>query len=254
MGRYFLELAYQGTRYSGFQVQENALTVQSVVEEAIGTVQRQAVSLTGSSRTDAGVHARQNFFHFDFGEDLHPQLVYKLNAILPPDIAVRGIYPMPAEAHSRFDAVSRAYTYRLHIYKDPFLREHSLYFPFPLQREVMQEAAALLLGKHNFFAFAKTNSQVRNFLCTVKQCDWTWEGEEIRFTIEANRFLRGMVRLLTATMLRLGRGQLTLNTFKTYLEEERKCGYSVPAHGLYLEQVRYPDNYFPAAGAAFKDL
>ncbi|MFL5808632.1 MAG: tRNA pseudouridine synthase A, partial [Flavisolibacter sp.] len=162
MPRYFLEVAYKGTRYNGFQVQQNANTIQSEVEKAFNTLHRQPVALTGSSRTDTGVHALQNFFHFDLDE-LHPQSVYKLNAILPADIAVKNIYAMPAEAHARFDATSREYIYNVHRFKDPFSENTSFFFPYKLDFEKMQEAAAYLKHQTNFFAFAKTNSQVKNF-------------------------------------------------------------------------------------------
>ncbi len=251
MPRYFLEVRYKGTRYSGFQVQENADTIQSEIEKAFQVLHRAPVSLTGSSRTDAGVHALQNYFHFDFEPEVHPQLLYKMNAILPDDISLRSIREMPEGAHSRFDAISRAYTYRIHQVKNPFLREGSLFYPYRLNRERMAEGAALIREQTNFFAFAKTNSQVRNFECRILECNWREEGEELLFEIRGNRFLRGMVRLLTATLLKLGRERIDLSDLEKLFREERKCGWSVAAHGLYLREVRYPENYFPASGAAF---
>lgn len=250
MPRYFLEVRYKGTRYSGFQVQENARTIQSEIEKAFAVLHRAPVGLTGSSRTDAGVHGLQNYFHFDFEPGVHEQFLYKMNAILPDDIAVRSIRAMPATAHSRFDAASRAYTYRIHQVKNPFLRDGSLFYPYRLNREVMEEGAQLILGQTNFFAFAKTNSQVRHFECRILECGWREEGEELLFEIRGNRFLRGMVRLLTATLLKLGRERIGMEDLEALFTEERKCGWSVPAHGLYLREVRYPDDYFPAGGAA----
>ncbi|RYZ19817.1 MAG: tRNA pseudouridine synthase A, partial [Chitinophagaceae bacterium] len=135
--RYFIEVAYKGTRYSGFQVQENAFTIQSEIEKAIALVQREAVGLTGSSRTDAGVHALQNFFHFDYEGTLHPQLVYKINAILPGDIVVQRLVAMPEAAHSRFDAIAREYEYRLYSAKNPFLQETSLFYPYTLDEAAL---------------------------------------------------------------------------------------------------------------------
>jgi tRNA pseudouridine38-40 synthase len=243
MGRYFIEVAYKGTRYSGFQVQENAITIQSEVEKAFQTLHRNPVQLTGSSRTDAGVHALQNFFHFDYDNSLHPQAVYKLNAILPRDIVVRNIYVMPPEAHSRFDAVSREYIYKLHRFKNPFLEDASLYYPYKLNMDLLQEGATHLLTQQNFFAFSKTNTQVKNFNCTIRKSQWIQEGEELIFYIEGNRFLRGMVRLITATLLKVGRGQITMIDFHKLFQREEKAGHSVPAHGLYLKSVHYPSLY-----------
>jgi tRNA pseudouridine38-40 synthase len=251
MSRYFIELSYRGTRFSGFQAQENAATVQSEVEKAFEILQRKSVVMTGSSRTDAGVHALQNYFHFDAEQELNPQFVYKMNAILPDDIALRQIYRMPVTAHCRFDAVSRQYVYHIHRFKDPFLRATSLFYPYKLDIGLMHEAAGLVLEQKNFFAFAKTNTQVKSFNCNILQSSWEEEGEQLTFRIEANRFLRGMVRLLTASLLKVGRHKLSMEEFRELLKGERKCGFSVPAHGLFLQEVKYPANFFPAPGLSF---
>jgi tRNA pseudouridine38-40 synthase len=245
MPRYFIEVAYKGTRYSGFQVQENALTIQSEIEKAIALVQREPINLTGSSRTDAGVHALQNYFHFDYEGALHPQLVYKINAILPGDIVVHRLHQMPQGAHSRFDAVAREYEYRLYNAKNPFLQETSLFYPYTLDGDALRETAAHIREQTNFWAFSKTNTQVRNFNCTIYISEWTRRGEELIFHIEGNRFLRGMVRLLTATQLKVARGKLSMGEFKSFFTEEKKCGLSIAATGLYLVRVKYPENYFP---------
>ena len=245
MARYFIEVAYKGTRYSGFQVQENALTIQSELEAAIALVQRHPVALTGSSRTDAGVHALQNYFHFDADRELHPQLVYKLNAILSRDIVVQGLYNMPEGAHSRFDAIAREYEYRLYGQKNPFLQETALFYPYTLDRDALQETAAYIKEQTNFWAFSKTNTQVKNFRCQIQVSEWVERGEELIYHIEGNRFLRGMVRLLTATQLKVGRGKLGMEVFRKLFQEEAKCGLSIAATGLYLMRVKYPENYFP---------
>lgn len=251
MPRFFIEVSYKGTRYSGFQVQENAVTIQSEVEKAFQTLHRLPVQLTGSSRTDAGVHALQNFFHFDFEKDIHPQAVYKLNAILPKDIVVHNIFEMPAEAHSRFDAVSREYNYRIHRFKNPFLDDTSFYYPFKLNTALLQEGAAYIKQQQNFFSFSKTNTQVKNFNCTISKSEWTEEGNHLIYAIKGNRFLRGMVRLITATLLKYGREKLTFQQLEELFATHRKSVYSVPAHGLFLKQVNYPENYFPALAPAF---
>jgi len=251
MQRYFIEVAYKGTRFSGFQGQANANTIQAEIENAISIFQRQPVVLTGSSRTDAGVHALQNYFHFDFAEELHPQFIYKLNALLPGDIAVKALYRMPQEAHSRFDATGRLYNYHIHRFKNPFLNATSFFFPYKLNVDLLQEAAQAVLKETSFFAFSKTNTQVKTFNCKVTRSEWSTRGDQLIYTIEANRFLRGMVRLLTASLLKVGREQWSVAQFQDLFSSGAKAGHSVPAHGLFLVQVQYPANYFPASCKAF---
>lgn len=252
MARYFLEVAYKGTAYSGFQVQENAKTIQSEIEHAFRVLHRETVTLTGSSRTDAGVHARQNYFHFDFMKEVHPQFLYKMNALLPPDIVMKQLHPVKDESHCRFDALAREYRYFLYRQKDPFLRDTAYYYPYALRIDRMQEAAEYVKKQQNFFAFSKTNTQVKNFDCRIMECEWKEEGDQLVFHISANRFLRGMVRLLTATLLKLGREKLSMQEFQhLFSSRETKCHLSVPPHGLFLERVHYPENYFPATGAGF---
>jgi pseudouridylate synthase I len=252
MSRYFLEVTYNGSNYSGFQVQENANTIQAEIEKAFATIQREKVVMTGSSRTDAGVHALQNYFHFDYEDELPSNLVYKLNSLLPPDIAVKNLIKMPAEAHCRFDAISRSYEYKLHQKKDPFLFHRSYYFPYKLSIELMDKACEIVKAKDDFYAFSKTNTQVKNYSCKVSVCEWTEEGGQLSFNIKANRFLRGMVRALTGSMLKLGRGKITMEQFEMMFERDEKCGFSVPGYGLYLKNVTYPENYFSASGLVLR--
>ncbi|HEU0109266.1 MAG TPA: tRNA pseudouridine(38-40) synthase TruA [Flavisolibacter sp.] len=254
MARYFLEVAYKGTRYSGFQIQENALTIQTEIENAFSVLHRMPVSLTGSSRTDAGVHALQNFFHFDFNDPVNSQFIYKMNAILPGDIVVRSIFEMPPGAHSRFDATAREYIYKIHRFKDPFSSETSLFYPFKLDMDAMYQAASIVLSQSNFFAFSKTNTQVKTFECSIVKSNWASKGEELTYTIKGNRFLRGMVRLLTATMLKVGRRKLTLQEFESFFRNPVKCGFSIPATGLFLKEVSYPENYFPQQACISNDF
>jgi tRNA pseudouridine38-40 synthase len=251
MSRYFIEVAYNGLNYSGFQVQANANTIQAEVEKAFTTIQREKIVLTGSSRTDAGVHAAQNFFHFDTEKLLQSSLVYKMNALLPWDIVVKNIYKMPEESHCRFDATGRSYIYKIHKAKDPFKYKQSYYYPYKLDREVMDKAVALIKTQHNFFGFAKTNSQVSNFNCTVHRCGIEWSEDGLEFSIKANRFLRGMVRSLMGSVLKLGRNKISIEQFERIFEGEEKCGLSVPAYGLYLMEVEYPENYFSASALHF---
>ena len=243
MSRYFLEVSYKGSRYSGFQTQENANTVQAEVEKAFRILQREEVEMTGSSRTDSGVHALQNFFHFDFGSELHPQFVYKINAILPPDIVVEGVKLVSDEAHCRFDALSREYKYFIYRHKDPFLEDRAYYFPYKIDRLKLQQAADILKEYTDFTSFSKRNTQVKTFECSIERSQWIEEGDCLVYNVVANRFLRGMVRALTATMLKVGRGKLLLDEFRTIIEAKdcTRASFAVPAHGLFLVSVTYPD-------------
>ena len=242
MPRYFLELAYKGTAYSGFQTQKNANSIQAEVEKAFEVLHRRPVQLTGSSRTDAGVHALQNYFHFDFEGELHPQSEYKLNAILPSDIVIKRISEVGPEAHSRFDALGREYKYFVYRKKNPFLEDRAFYFPYKLDREKMQEAAAVLGEYRDFTSFSKRNTQVKSFLCEIRESEWVEEGGCLVYRVKADRFLRGMVRALTATMLKLGRGKLDLAGFRAIIEAKdcTRASFAVPAHGLFLVGVEYP--------------
>lgn len=244
--RYFLELSYKGTRYAGFQVQANAVTVQAEVERALATLYRTGIRCTGSSRTDAGVHAHQNFFHFDFDGEIQAGHVYKLNAILPRDIAVRSLRKVHADAHCRFDAVSRRYAYMIYTRKDPFLDDRAWFFPYPLDGRVLAETARMVAGHQEFMAFAKRNSQVKTHQCRIMESTW----EEIEhgwiYRVRANRFLRGMVRGLVSTMVQAARGRMDAEGFRQILlgTDNQAADFSAPGHGLFLEEVAYPAGYF----------
>lgn len=246
MARYFLEVAYMGARYSGFQVQENAVTVQSEIDRAVGLLMREKVVTTGSSRTDAGVHARQNFLHFDTEAALHPQFTYKVNAILPPDIVLKGVHLVPDELHSRFAATGRAYEYTLYTYKDPFLRDRGYFYPYRMDMELLQAAAEIIKEYIDFSTFSKRNTQVKTFNCNIYTSQWTEEEGRIVYNVSANRFLRGMVRGLVGTMLRVGRGKLTLEGLRVAIESKdcTNADFAVPPEGLCLMKVMYPDGTF----------
>lgn len=243
MPRYFLELAYKGTRYSGFQVQDNAVTVQFEVERALEVYLRGRVGLTGSSRTDAGVHARQNYFHFDWEGEVPERFLYNMNAILPPDIVLKALSRVADDAHCRFHATARAYSYLIYKEKDPFLADRAWYFPYKLDLGVMRAAAALVVGRHDFAAFSKRNTQVRTTLCTVVRSEWVERDFGWEYRVEGNRFLRGMVRGLVGTMVKAGRGKMGVEGFGEVLlgGDQTKADFSAPAHGLFLACVRYPE-------------
>lgn len=243
MARYFIEVAYMGARYSGFQLQDNTLTVQSEIDRGISVLMREPVETTGSSRTDAGVHARQNFLHFDMEKPLHPQFVYKMNAILPQDIVVKGVYPVADDLHSRFAATGRSYEYTLYTSKDPFLRDRGYFYPYRLDMRLLQEAAGILIEYVDFSTFSKRNTQVKTFNCTIRESVWREEDGRIVYNVSANRFLRGMVRGMVGTMLRVGRERLSLDAFRAAIEGKdcTLADFAVPPQGLCLMRVHYPD-------------
>jgi tRNA pseudouridine38-40 synthase len=244
--RFFLEVSYKGTAYSGFQSQKNANTIQSEVEKAFRVLQKSEVELIGSSRTDAGVHALQNYFHFDFDGELHEQFVYKMNAILPGDIVVKRVMKMDAEAHCRFDAVSRLYRYYIYRRKDPFLKDRAYYFPYKLDMDLMKKGAKLIKKYEDFTSFSKRNTQVKTFRCKIEKSKWIEEDGCLVYEVRANRFLRGMVRALTATLLRVGTKKISIDEFKKIIEA-RECtlaSFAVPAQGLFLVEVEFPGRYF----------
>lgn len=250
MPRYFLEVSYKGTNYSGFQTQKNANSIQEEVEKAFLILQKEKVQLTGSSRTDTGVHALQNFFHFDSDTLLHSwrragdesKFVYKINAILPADIVVKNIVEVDKEAHCRFDAISREYKYFIYREKNPFLSDRAFYFPYKLDMERLQQAACILKDYDDFTSFSKRNTQVKTFVCQIQISEWILESGCLVYHVKGNRFLRGMVRALTATMLKVGRGTVKVEDFAGIIEAKdcTKASFAVPPHGLFLTSVEYP--------------
>lgn len=246
MSRYFLEVAYKGTAYSGFQSQANANSIQAEVEKAFAILQKEKIIMTGSSRTDAGVHALQNYFHFDYEGLIHPHFGYKINSILPSDIVVKTIRPVAEECHCRFDAISRHYDYYIYQSKDPFLRDRAFYFPYKLDFSKMEEAAELIKDYQDFTSFSKRNTQAKTFLCEIMESQWAFRGNQLIYSVKANRFLRGMVRALVATMLQVGRKKLSIEGFKSIIESKdcTKASFAAPAQGLFLSAIAYPQNYF----------
>jgi len=244
--RYFLEVSYKGTSYSGFQSQKNANTIQAEVEKAFKILLKEEIQLTGSSRTDTGVHALQNYFHFDTKSELSSQLLYNLNALLPGDIAVRNLYKVRDEAHCRFDAITREYKYYVYQKKNPFLEGKAYYYPYTLDVELMQKAATIIKAYSDFTSFSKRNTQVKSFTCDIQESHWIIEGECFIYQVKANRFLRGMVRALVATMLKVGRNKTNPDNFRTIIESKdcTLADFSAPPEGLFLVQVAFPNNYF----------
>ncbi len=253
--RYFLQLAYDGSRFHGWQVQPNALSVQQVVDEALSTLLRQPVATTGSGRTDTGVHAAQQFAHFDVPAPLDPQQIcHRLNRLLPPDIAVRALHPVGEEAHARFDALARTYTYRVSLVKDPFRNAYSYHAPRRPDVERMNEAARTLLAFEDFTTFSKTKGDTPHYRCRLSEAGWQEVEDSLVFTIRANRFLRGMVRLVVGTLLEVGAGKRTVEDFAAALaaQDRRLAGGAAEAAGLFLTRVEYPPGYFAEQERLFR--
>ena len=246
--RYFIHLAYNGTPYHGWQIQPNATSVQETLNKAFSVLLQSEINLMGAGRTDTGVHAKEMYAHFDFEASIDiPNLVHKLNSFLPKDIVIYDIIPVHNEAHTRFDATKRTYEYHIHQFKNPFLDELSWYFHQPLDIDLMNEAAQLLLNHTDFECFSKVNTDVNTFDCTIFEAYWTRastehsENDQLVFTISANRFLRNMVRSIVGTLVNVGLHKINLDDFTKILESKsrEKAGFSVPAHGLYLTKINY---------------
>lgn len=246
MSRYFLEISYKGTNYSGSQSQKNANTIQAEIERAFNILQKEKISMTGSSRTDAGVHALQNFFHFDYEGKIHSQFVYKVNAILPEDIVVKNITPVNNNSHCRFDATAREYKYYIYQEKNPFLLDRAYYYPYKLNWDKLQKAALVIKEYHDFSSFSKSRSQAKTFLCEIFESKWIKEKDCFVYQAKANRFLRGMVRAMVATMLLVGRENISINEFKKIIEDRdcSKAKFNAPAVGLFLVSINYPKILF----------
>jgi tRNA pseudouridine38-40 synthase len=247
MQRYFLEVSYHGKGYSGFQKQDNAITIQYELERSLKTYYREDIMLTGSSRTDAGVHAWQNFFHADTEIECKSKDVYHLNSILPSSIVLKNIYTVKPEQHSRFSAVSREYHYYVYTQKNPFIADRAYFFPYTIDFGLLQQAASYLLGMHDFSSFSKRNTQVKTFDCTIIKSKWQIENKSYVYKVEANRFLRGMVRGLVATMLLVGRRKISIDEFAAIVEAKdcSRADFSSPAHGLFLSKVNFPFDLTP---------
>lgn len=241
--RYFLEFAYNGTHYHGWQIQPNAKTVQETLTHALSLLLKAPIELVGAGRTDAGVHAKQMYAHFDYTDSFDAtDLIKKLNSYLPKDIAIQNIHSVEAEAHARFDAATRTYEYHISTVKDVFSEETCWHQHRPMDLELMNEACKILFEYKDFECFSKTNSDVFTFNCTIFQASWEQRETHIIFTITANRFLRNMVRAIVGTMINIGLGKTSLEEFRDIIESKNrsKAGFSVPGKGLFLTQVTYP--------------
>ena len=246
--RYFIELSYDGSAYHGWQRQSNAISVQQVLEEAISMLARNSISILGASRTDTGVHALQMYAHFDVSQKIAntKELIFHLNGFLKDDISIKGIRQVQPQANARFDATARYYEYHISTAKDPFHSQHHYYLKNQPDIDMMNEAAKTILLHQDFQCFSKTNTDVKTFLCKIKKAVWKQEGSSLIFYISSNRFLRNMVRSIVGTLLEVGYKKRKVEDMDDLIKskDRRKAGFSVPAHGLYLSRIDYPQNIF----------
>jgi tRNA pseudouridine38-40 synthase len=252
MPRYFIQLAYNGSAFNGWQIQDNTPnTVQQELQDKLSMILSEVIKVVGCGRTDTGVHAKDYYAHFD-SEKVYLHLpesnvIYKLNKVLPFEIAVKQIYSVKDEANARFDAEFRTYEYYLHSFKNPFLTNSSLLVYGDLNFEAMNVAANYLLSVSDFTSFSKINPQTKTNICNVVHAKWiALNDNEYVFTITANRFLQNMVRAIVGTLLEVGKGKISFGDFKQIIESKRRsnAGMSVAGHALYLSEIQYPKSIF----------
>ena len=249
--RYFIKLAYNGAPFFGWQIQPKQISVQELLENTFSILLKEKIQITGCGRTDTGVNAREYFAHFDYSKKMPTEeidrLVSGLNNFLPKEIVIYHIYPMPDNAHARFDAISRTYKYYINFNKDPFSYPFALHVSVNPDIDKMNQAASILLKINDFTSFSKLHTQVNNNNCHITTAFWKIEKEQLIFEITADRFLRNMVRAIVGTLLWVGKGKLSINEFQDIINQKNRCkaGNSVPANALFLEKVRYPKGYIP---------
>ncbi|MDP2423062.1 MAG: tRNA pseudouridine(38-40) synthase TruA [Bacteroidales bacterium] len=248
MPRYFIRLAFDGTNYHGWQLQLNGLSIQQVLNEKLTAILQQPIMAIGAGRTDAGVHAKEFYTHFDSNEMLKVercnQLVFQLNGFLPKDIAVFEIFEVKPNMHARYSAISRTYEYLICRRKDPFLFNRAWFYSQALDLDLMNQGADIIKEYDDFGCFSKSNTQVKTYKCYIMHAGWEQNDGVLKFTITADRFLRNMVRAIVGTLTELGRGRITLDELRRIIEsgDRRQAGFSVPAEGLYLMKVIYPSD------------
>jgi len=243
--RYFVKLSYKGTKFHGWQIQPNAITIQEVLQKAFSLILRENVALTGAGRTDAGVHAINYIAHFEVINTITDtkQLIFKLNSFLDNDIVILDIFPVSEDKHARFSAISRTYEYRIHQNKNPFLTETSLYISEKLNFDAMNDAAKILFKFKDFTSFSKLHTDTKTNFCKIQRAEWIKCNEQNIFIITADRFLRNMVRAVTGTLLEIGKNKINAVDFRKIIESKDRssAGVSVPAHALFLTKIRYQE-------------
>ncbi|MFN8258665.1 MAG: tRNA pseudouridine(38-40) synthase TruA [Bacteroidales bacterium] len=243
--RYFIQLSFNGHAYHGWQIQENAITVQETLNTCLKTFLRDDINVLGAGRTDTGVHASYFMAHFDISTKIEDKGLFlnKINKLLPPDIAVQNIFKVSNEANARFDAISRTYEYRIHNEKNPFLNQFSWYNRISLDLDKMNKAASFLFNYEDFTSFSKLGTQVATNNCRIMEAIWIKTSNNLIFRIKADRFLRNMVRAIVGTLIEVGLSKIDEYEFCDIIEKKDRClaGFSVPAHGLFLTNIEYPD-------------
>lgn len=241
--RYFIHFSYFGKHYHGWQVQPNATSVQGELTKALSLLLKSEIEIIGAGRTDSGVHAKEMYAHFDFNNEINSkELIKKLNSFLPKDIAVFDIFRVNDDAHARFDASRRTYEYHIHLQKDAFREDFSWYFYKNLDVQRMNKASEVLLKYIDFQCFSKSNTDVFTYNCNIVEAFWKKEGNQLVFTVSADRFLRNMVRAIVGTLIGVGLHKVSIEQFEEIIKSKNrsKAGFSVPAHGLYLTKIEYP--------------
>lgn len=246
MARYFINLSYNGSKYHGWQIQPNGISVQETVNQRMSTLLREKIEVTGAGRTDSGVHAKMMIAHFDYNGELK-NLVFRLNSIMPKDIYIKSVTKVKENAHARYDATSRTYEYWLTMEKNPFHIDTYSHVYGPLDFEAMNEAAKELLHHIDFTSFSKIHTDVKTNDCKITKAIWEQKSENVWvFTITADRFLRNMVRAIVGTLIDIGRHKMKIKQFKKIIEakDRKEAGFSAPAEGLYLTNITYPKGIF----------
>jgi len=245
--RYFLEIAFVGTNYYGWQRQPTEISIQEVIEDCLTKLLGNTTNIVGAGRTDAGVHATQIMAHFEYTKELDiDHLFFRMNRFLPKDISIKNIYQVIDSAHARFDALQRTYEYKMSFQKDPFKNGLTYYTSKVPNVDRMNEAAKILFEYNDFQCFSKSKTDVKTYLCSIERANWTWQDQNLVFTISSDRFLRNMVRAIVGTLLAIGYDKMNPDELHNIIQSKNrsKAGASVPAHGLYLTSIIYPKNIY----------
>lgn len=246
MMRYFIDISYNGKNYHGWQIQKNAVTVQSTIQDVISKILGKSTDIVGSGRTDTGVHAKSQVAHFDVNKEVDNDFIYRVNAFLPQDISINSVNQVDDNSHARFDAISREYIYKIHDLKSPFVDGLSTFYNKKINMDLINEACSTIMKNSDFQSFSKVKTEVKNFNCTISHASIRRKNNFYLFKFCANRFLRGMVRALVGTLLQLNEGKINLKEFKLIFEKKNReyAGPSAPPYGLYLNKVNYNSDIF----------
>ena len=244
--RYFIDISYNGKNYHGWQIQKNAVTVQSTIQDVISKILGKSTDIVGSGRTDTGVHAKSQVAHFDVNKEVDNDFIYRVNAFLPHDISINSVNQVFDNSHARFDAISREYIYKIHDLKSPFVDGLSTFYNKKINMDLINEACSTIMKNSDFQSFSKVKTEVKNFNCIISHASIRRKNNFYLFKFCANRFLRGMVRALVGTLLQLNEGKINLKEFKLIFEKKNReyAGPSAPPYGLYLNKVNYNSDIF----------